>query len=235
MKPFHDNQGQFKALWPTLLWAYVPTVVVLGGITVFALATGKKVWYFTNDPFVLGHLPFYAGVISNLGIVLWGAGATVCFFSALVLSQRQKGSSKYPIPYPLTQFLLASGLLTSLLLFDDLFQFHRIFYIKYFQVSAKAVFAGYGLLTLGYLVHFRKTIAETDYLLLGLALAFFAAAVVFDSISLLPRGRTAFSDFLKFFGIVSWVAYFARTGRQAVGQDLQPVLNPHGPGTTHEA
>ena len=78
-------------MWPTLLWAYVPALVVLGGITIFALATGRRVWYFTNDPFVLGHLPFYAGVLSSLANVLWGAGATVCFFSAMVLGKRGRG------------------------------------------------------------------------------------------------------------------------------------------------
>jgi hypothetical protein len=113
-------------------------------------------------------------------------------------------------------FLLASGLLTTLLLFDDLFQFHRVLYVKYLHLSAGVVFGGYAVLALGYLVYFRRVIFETEYVLLGLALVFLAAAVVFDTVSLLPRGRTAFSDFLKFFGIVTWVAYFVRTGRMAL-------------------
>jgi hypothetical protein len=256
---------QFRKLWPTLLWAYVPALMVLGGITIFAQATGRRVWYFTNDPFVLGHLPFYAGVLSSLSNLLWGAGATVCFFSALVLAgnhgekregrgkegrwKREEGSND-DRPYTLTPesynlpgrgkegrgkkeakddvaeeaagqqwFLFASGLLTSLFLFDDLFQFHRILYIKYLPLSAEAVFAVYGLLALGYIIYFRKEIAGTDYLLLAAALAFFIAAVVFDTVSLLPRGRTAFSDGLKFFGIISWTAYFVRTGRQTLRRE----------------
>jgi len=274
---------QFKALWPTLLWAYVPSLVVIGGITIFALATGRRVWYFTNDPFVLGNLPFYAGVLSSLAMLVWGAGATVCFFSALVLVDRRgeergarekegrgkkeegsNNSTPYTLPptpctlprrwkreegsnddrpYTLPRrgrqeakddgaeeateqqwFLFASGLLTSLFLFDDLFQFHRILYIKYLPLSAEAVFAVYGLLALGYLIYFRKEIAGTDYLLLAAALAFFAAAVVFDTVSLLPRGRTAFSDGLKFFGIVNWTAYFVRTGRQTLRRGMGDIL-----------
>ena len=204
-----DLIKQIRTLRSTILWTYLPTLAVLGLITGYALATGKKVWYFTNDPFVLGHLPFYAGVLSNLAIVLWSAGAAICFFSSGILSEDSPGRR-------FRRFLFFSGLLTSLWLFDDLFQFHRILYIKYLHVSATLIFAVYGLLALWYLVHFRKEIGEAEYLLLGLALAFFAAAVVFDTISVLPRGRTAFSDFLKFFGIVSWVAYFTRTGRQAL-------------------
>ena len=247
--------SQLKALLPTLLWAYVPTLIMIGIVVWYALITGRRVWYFTNDPFILGNLPFYVGVLSSLANILWGAAAAVCFFSALVLRAKddgkraengkqrseiggrrtEDGETKFPYSlreeegigkmeegsnndnlYPLARFLLASGLLTSLLLFDDLFQFHRIFYIKYFQVSAKMVFAGYGVLAMGYLLHFRKTIVATEYLLLALALAFLGVAVVVDTTPLLPRGRTAFSDFLKFFGIVTWVAYFVRTGRVAL-------------------
>ena len=43
------------------------------------------------------------------------------------------------------------------------------------------------------------------------ALLFFVLAVVFDTLPLLPRGRTAFSDGLKLLGIVSWFTYFSRT------------------------
>jgi hypothetical protein len=230
---------QFQALKATVYWAYVPTLVVLGVVMGYALATGRRVWYFTNDPFTLGHLPFYAGVLSSLANVLWGAGATVCFFSAMVLGKTGEGgrgrredgrekmgdgsissspNTQHPTACTLFQFLLASGLLTALFLFDDLFQFHRILYIKYLPLSAEAVFALYGLVALIYLIYFRKEIAGTDYLLLGVALALFAAAVILDTVSLLSRGRTAFSDALKFLGIVTWVAYFARTGRQMLRQ-----------------
>jgi hypothetical protein len=98
---------QFRVVWPTIVWTYLPTLVVLGGISIFAMATGRRVWYFTNDLFVLGHLPFYAGVLSSLGNVLWGAGATVCFFSAMVVGKRgergdgrwkREDGSNYPRP-----------------------------------------------------------------------------------------------------------------------------------------
>jgi hypothetical protein len=223
-----------QALKTVILWAYVPALAIIGGITGYALATDKRIWYFTNDIFVLGNLPFYAGVLSSLGNLLWGATATICFFSALLLKGEKREEERGKIedesnrlitctphhtpyrPEGWRQFLLGSGLFTTLLLLDDQFQFHRIFYIKYLHLTATAIFAGYGLLAFGYLIQFRSVIAETDYLLLGSALAFFGAAVFFDTTPLLPRGRTAFSDYLKFLGIVTWVAYFGRVGRQAL-------------------
>lgn len=187
-----------------MLLAYLPTLAALVGVAFGALVTGRRVWFFTNDPFVLGNLPFYAGILSNAGILLWCSTTAICFFSAAVLKNDDQ------VRY-WRLFLLMSGLLTSLLLFDDLFQIHRIFYPKLFYFSTLLFYGMYGFLTLWYLIYFRKQILETEFLLLTFALAFFVLAVVFDTLHLLPRGHTAFSDGLKLFGIVSWFTYFIRT------------------------
>jgi len=195
---------QFKALIPVLVFAYVPALFALIGVGFWASATGRRVWFFTGDPFVTGHLPFYAGIISTIGIILWCSTASVCFFSAAVLNKDKYGRDwKF--------FLFMSGFFTSLLLFDDLFQMHRILYPKLFYLSTILVYGLYSLFALWYLVHFRKQIFETEFLLLGFSLAFFAFAVIADTFNFLSRGNTAFSDAFKLFGIVSWFAYFVRT------------------------
>jgi hypothetical protein len=84
------------------------------------------------------------------------------------------------------------------------------------RIPTLVVFGFYGLYVIALLGYFREEIFETEYLLLALALIFFFLAVVFDMISILPRGSTAFSDGLKLFGIVSWLIYFVRTSRQAL-------------------
>ena len=214
-KPGRNGYGQFKALIPVMLMVYLPTLAALVGVSLFALATGKRIWFFTVDPFLLGHLPFYAGILSTLGNLLWAATATVCFFTAWLLRADVQGRQE-------RHFLLLSGLLTSLLLIDGLFQMHRIFYPKYTHLTTVFVYALYGVLVLVYLGYFRKQIRETEFPLLALALIFFILAVVFDTFSILPRGSTAFSDGLKLFGIVSWFTYFTRTCRM--------VLRPGRPG-----
>jgi hypothetical protein len=200
---------QFKTLMPVMLLAYLPALAALIGVGLFASVTGKRVWFFTNDPFVLGHLPFYAGILSNVGILLWCATAAICFFSATVLKGNDPARD-------LRLFLFMSGILTSLLLFDDLFQMHRIFYPKLFHLATILVYGVYGLFALWYLIHFRKQILETEFLLLVFALTFFVLAVTFDTLHFLPRGSTAFSDGLKLLGIVSWFTYFTRTCWKAI-------------------
>ncbi len=78
---------QFRTLTPLILLAYTPTLAALVGIAAFAFATGRHVWFFTIDPFVLGHLPFYAGILSNVGILLWCATTGICFFSAAAFKE----------------------------------------------------------------------------------------------------------------------------------------------------
>jgi hypothetical protein len=206
-----DLHRQFRALAPVMFFAYVPALAALVGIAFSALATGRRVWYFTTDPFVLGNLPFYAGILSNVGILLWCAAAAICFFSAVVLNRNDQARDW-------RLFLFISGILTSLLLFDDLFQMHKIFYPKLFHFAEVFIYCVYGIFVLWYLVHFKKQIRETEFLLLAFSLVFFVLAVIFDTLNLLPRGHTAFSDGLKLLGIVSWFTYFIRTSFNAVNK-----------------
>jgi hypothetical protein len=207
--PTQNWYRQFRQLLPTILIAYSITSAAIIGISFYAIFTGKRIWYFTVDPFLIGNLPFYAGILSNLGILLWTASATVCFFSAAIL-RNEEFVNRYK------WFLVMSGLITSLFLFDGLFQMHRIFYPKYLHLSTFMVYWVYIILGLWYLLFFRKQIMESEYLMLALALGFLGLAVIIDTLSIAPRGNTALSDFSKFFGIVSWFIYFIRTCRKAL-------------------
>ena len=191
--------------------AYTAVLVALAGVVFLSFITGKRVWYFTNDTFDLGQLPFYAGIISNVGNLLWCATATVCFFTAAVIRRGRRGRNWM-------FFFFMSGVLTSLFLFDDLFQIHKMLYPVLFGLSTLLVCVAYGFFVLWYLFYFRKQIVETEFLMLGFSLAFFVFAIISDSFSFLPRGNTAFSDALKLFGIAGWLVYFSRTcGKAVVG------------------
>jgi hypothetical protein len=198
---------KLKRLIPVMGMIYGSTLLILVAVGLYAFNTGQHVWFFTVEPFLLGNLPSYAGILATAGNLLWGSSAAVCFFSAWVLKAEGKKRAW-------KNYFRLFGLLTVLLLTDGLFQMHRIFYPEYLHIPMAVVFAFYGIFAAGLLVKFRHHIRETDFLLLALALIFFFLSVVFDMISILPRGNTAFSDGLKLFGIVSWLVYLLRTGRQ---------------------
>jgi hypothetical protein len=197
---------KLRTLLPTLVAVYVPTFVVFLAVGFLAKVTGRHVWFFTNDPFVLGRLPFYAGIISNIGVLLWCASASICFFAGMTLGESPEGDIN-----DWKRFLLLSGILTLMLLFDDLFQFHQILYPKYLYVTTAVVYGIYVAFAIWYLCTCRKEIQNTEFPILIFAFCFFALAIFCDASPFLKRGRTAISDVFKFFGIVSWLTYFVRT------------------------
>ena len=96
-----------------------------------------------------------------------------------------------------------AGFLTSVLLFDELFQIHRILYPLYGEFAPVPFYGLYGIIVLWGIRRFGKQIRGTEFPLICLALFFYFLAAAFDTLPLIPRGRTAFSDGLKLFGIVS--------------------------------
>lgn len=207
--PYRSSEkwyGQFRTLLPIFIMTYGATFVVLCVVGVMAQVTGRHVWFFTNDPFVLGHLPFYAGIISNIGMLLWCSSASICFFTMAAL-----GRIFTTVQKDWRRFLLFSGILTSMLLFDDLLQLHQIFYPKYFHVTTIIIYSIYAFFAIWYLCHFKRQIQKTEFLLLFFALGFFILAIFSDGMPLIRRGRTAISDGFKLLGIVSWFSYFSRT------------------------
>jgi len=192
-----------------MLVVYTATACVLAGIGIFALLTGRRVWLFTTDPFVQGHLPFYAGIISQFAILMLCASAAICLFTVFSLPKKT-ATRKWRL------FFLASCLFTALILFDDLFQMHKILFPEYFHVPESLVYSLYGIFSLMYVYYFRNQIVETEFLVAGLAFIFLGLALISDIIPFLPRGNTAFSDGLKILGIVSWLTYVCRTCVKAV-------------------
>ena len=109
-------------------------------------------------------------------------------------------------------FLLWSGLLTSVLLLDDLFLFHESLAPRYLGVSEEAVVLGYGIATAWYLVRFRRILLDREIRVLFAALAFFTLAVAIDEFqdAWPSPWRILFEDGFKLLGIVSWSAALIR-------------------------
>lgn len=203
-----------RALTPTLILLYAPVLALL--IVVVALRIGYAVPManLTRDPAqVLGVSPF-AGAVSNIGILLWCASTAICLFAALLA--RRHGARRTPI------FLLAAGTMTLVLLLDDLFLLHDIVLPKGLGISEEAVYAGYAAMIGAFITLFHRDIRASDYPLLGLALAFFAASLGFDMLQqwVTPPGAFLLEDGSKLMGIVSWAGYLIRTASARLKQAM---------------
>lgn len=190
-----------------------PALGVLVAITLVSVANGVPLSMVVEDPTALARLHPLSGIQSSLGVLLWCAAATLCFFTAAVLWGAAAPS--------FILFLLASGLLSSYLLLDDLFQIHEKLASQYFGVRQKHVLAGLAVVVAAYLVGFRRVIAATPYALLGVAMILLSASAVIDAVvlKLWPQQGDVglfLEEGNKWLGIASWCGYFAVVCGQSI-------------------
>jgi hypothetical protein len=195
--------------WRLILLAYVPAVLLIAAAALQASRKHLPISFFFSDVATTADLPFYAGIVSNVGILLWTVAAVAALFGGSVL--RRRGSDPR-----LARFLLASGAFSALLMVDDLFLIHEIVAPYYVGIPQKAVLATYGVLAMAGFAAFADTIRQTEYQLFAVAVVFLALSVVIDQAASLVPGELLWEDGAKLLGIVTWCLYFTRTAFASV-------------------
>lgn len=157
------------------------------------------------DPADAGGLPWYAGMVSNLGILAWTTATVAAAGGAWVagLADRPGAAS----------MLRGGAILSTLLLLDDLFQFHS--YLPGQLGLPKAAFYGlYAGLTGWWVLSGYQELARTNHRLLQAAGAAFAASILIDQFSVGSAGVSLIlEDAAKFFGVLAWALYFVVTAQ----------------------
>lgn len=188
----------------------VPGLLVLVALALACLSSGEHPGVFTRDPLAVarGHHPL-TGFLSNLGAVLWSAGAAVPLFAwGVVRASGRQGSERAGA---FQGALLGGGLLTVLLLLDDLFMLHEALYPSLMGLEEGgevAVLALYGLALATYLARCREVLLATRPFLLLVSLGLFALSVGVDQLPVgtLP-GQVLVEDGFKFLGIGTWMVF----------------------------
>lgn len=153
-------------------------------------------------------VPFYAGALSNVGILLWASAAAVTLFAALMLRKRPPTGARH------AGMFTCFGLLTSALMLDDLFLLHERAFPIHFGLDERWLFAAYGLLLLALLAGFAREILMTEFLVLFAAFAFFGGSLFVDVIPVALPQPHFFEDGSKFLGILCWTVWAWRTAYQ---------------------
>jgi hypothetical protein len=210
-RPESDRAGAMRQLASRaklLAWCYGAVLVALLAVIGIRIVWGIPTEHLLRDMANLTGAPPYYGLVSSLGILMWGAAATLCLFAAAGLPARSGTRA----------FWIYAGILSLALTADDLFLLHEILFPSYLGVPEPAVYVLYGALAAGFLVLFRRTILRTEFVLLALALGWFALSLVVDRWGhlFLARGFWLVEDGFKLLGIVSWLLYFARTAYRDV-------------------
>jgi hypothetical protein len=190
-----------------LVQIWLPILIVLGLTKLFSVAADIPLRQFMLDPTEFMHAPFYTGILANLGVLLWAATASICLFTAMFLPQLVGKAWR--------DFFLVSGLLTLLLLFDDLLRIHDEILPVYLGIKGDVIGIGYVFLIALYLFRYRTLIFQYPYTFLVMALGLFAVSVALDVAPDALKHRFSVADLLlfedspKLLGIANWLAYFA--------------------------
>jgi hypothetical protein len=190
-------------LLPSIVCGLLVVAALLGiGFLISAL-TGTHIGHLLRDPNAIAGLPFYYGALEYAGIMLMSMAGGIAIFSGTLLGGRPR------------RLLVSGGLLTLLLVCDDLYMIHEN--SAYFYLNEKVTFAIYAFLALLFAgVNFRQLLI-TPFILLGIAAIFFASALLFDSISglsrIVPRGG---EEMVELCGICFWSIYFIKYSRDAL-------------------
>ena len=190
-----------------IIVTFVPSVCVLFAIFLVGLVFNTEISYMTRDTSAIANIHPLAGVLSNLGILLWCCTAAISFFSAIIIRKFQ--------PHHIFWFFIYSSCLSAYMLLDDLFLFHETLGPEYLGLDEKYIILALGISVFTYLILFRKVILQTNFWLLFLAVVFFIISVLFDKISLLQQIPDNFQHLLedgnKWLGIASWCSYYTHT------------------------
>jgi len=188
------------------IWAAL--CVVLGAAAMARVHFDIPWRHIMGDPAAVTGWPFYLGFISNVGALLWAAGASIFLFSFWVY--RSSGGEPEG-----RRFLLCSGLFVGLLGLDDLFMLHDQVFPNYLSISQSLVVGSYGVLASLYVVRFAAVIAQTAYPVFVAAMAMLAASVGLDQMqdlfSIAFVGKGFWEDAAKLLGIGTWLSYAVHT------------------------
>ncbi|MGB3532229.1 MAG: hypothetical protein WBA13_01790 [Microcoleaceae cyanobacterium] len=210
MKYSQNLYAQLRAIKLTLLMIFIATAVLVGIVFVVHFQTGAAISQLTRDPVIVFKESAYIGFLSQVGIFFWAGASVICLYTTYILANGI-GNLK------LEKFFLGAGLLSLLLGLDDVFMLHETF-SAYANISEKKIFAGYLALLLLWVFKFYSIIFRTEYLLLGIALAFFGLSIIIDiAVPDIPN-IILLEDGAKLIGILTWMAYFFRCGASAIGR-----------------
>ena len=201
-----------------LLFILTPSALVLIIVILLHQNFQISMYEIFRDPSQIAKISPFAGVISNLGVLLWWSTASVCFFTVFFLNMFKQNEKFW--------FMLASALMSAYLAADDLFRLHDSVAWS-LGLQEENVLMSMGFLVLAYFIKFRREILESNFLILLLALGFLTASVTVDHfqdgavLSNLGEWRIFLEDGFKWLGIVFWCCYYTVTSHQILSSKIK--------------
>ncbi len=209
-----------------LVWAGTLAVLALAGLQNSVPAAELFL-----DPSALAGAHWYAGLLSNLGILAWTTAVVSALWGGWVAGRTGRAGA--------SRFLVDGALVTGVMLLDDLLRLHSGVLPRLFGVPKAAAMLMVVAPTIVWAVHFGSEVVRTRWLVLLSSLAALASSVTADQ--LINRGTTTgilIEDGAKLLGVVAFALYFVLTSvditrsviRSAVSQTPEGATTIEGDG-----
>ena len=187
----------------------IPLLLVWGGgvIVLWAIlgASASDDAQLLLDPAAAAGMPWFTGLISNLGILAWTLGAVAAAAAAHIAHLGHRDSA--------ARFLRHAAVVGALLTLDDLFQLHSSVFPKVFGLPKGAVLFVYGVGVAIWALTHAVEIVRTRWGLLFAAGVGMSLSIAVDQLSTGQDWALLAEDGAKFLGILAWAAYFTLTAR----------------------
>ena len=149
--------------------------------------------------------PIGVGMISNIGIFLWGAAASICFFTTFLEGINRESS----------KLMLLGGIFSSLLCIDDLFLLHdRYLGPDFLNLTYLAI-------SIFLLVRFRRILKIIGIFNLLISILFLGLSVFFDGVIQQIFNQSyeltqLIEEGFKFIGIACWLNFWCKASSNAL-------------------
>ena len=149
--------------------------------------------------------PIGVGMISNIGILLWGAAASICLFTTF--------SGK--INSDISKLLLLGGAFSGLLCVDDFFLLHDRY------IGPDFLNLTYLAISILILVRFKKILKKIGLFNLVISILFLGLSIFFDGVIQQIFNQSyeltqLIEEWFKFLGIACWLNFWCKASSYAL-------------------
>ena len=187
-----------------LLLVGIPSTIFYSASIGILHQSGLDIAHIIRDTAQITDSSSFLGFISNVGFALWISAAAISFFS---LTTRGENAHHYQ------ELLWQAGLLSLALAIDDFFMIHDRY------INQKICYLFYALITFLILFRHFKLVAAIAGLPFFIAGAFLACSVLTDLVQAYSPLNYQLTQVLeegfKFNGIVFWLYFICKLGKQA--------------------
>ena len=201
----HDHDHRWRRDVPLAAGVAGLGVAAVLGFVLLGRIVDRSFRYFSKEPAETFQAPVYVGWAAHGTTLIWSIGAVCALLVGVVLRS-------IPAERERSSFLLSGGLLTALMVVDDMFLLHDGVYARA-SIPEELLYAAYGIAAAAIGWRFRRVILESHPLLLVAAVLAWGGSVASDFVQeTTGRHLHVWEDGSKLVGVMLWSAFFARTG-----------------------